>query len=88
MTFRASAEYAREARQIDAGEYAFEYMRQLSPAWRVITAIEGSQVDEISWLTEVQWRFAPNAILKMNNGLGLTPNATDFAPEVGVMFNF
>ena len=88
MTFRASAEYAREARQIDAGEYAFEYMRQLSPAWRVITAIEGSQVDEISWLTELQWRFAPNAILKMNNGLGLTPNATDFAPEVGIMFNF
>jgi hypothetical protein len=88
MTFRASAEYAREARQIDAGEYAIEYMRQLSPAWRVITAIEGSQVDEISWLTEVQWRFARNAILKMNNGLGLTPNATDFAPEVGIMFNF
>ena len=88
MTFRASAEYAREARQIDAGEYAIEYMRQLSPTWRVITAIEGSQVDEISWLTEVQWRFAPNAILKLNNGLGLTPNATDFAPEVGVMFNF
>ena len=88
MTFRASAEYAREARQIDAGEYAIEYMRQLSPSWRIITAIEGSQVDEISWLTEVQWRFARNAIIKMNNGWGLTPNATDIAPEVGIMFNF
>lgn len=88
MTFRASAEYAREARQIDAGEYAIEYMRQLSPSWRIITAIEGSQVDEISWLTEVQWRFARNAIIKLNNGWGFTQNATDFAPEVGVMFNF
>jgi len=88
MTLRASAEYAREARQIDAGEYAIEYMRQFSPAWRVITAIEGSQVDEISLLTELQWRFARNAILKMNSGLGLTPNATDFAPELGIMFNF
>ena len=88
MTFRASAEYAREARQIDAGEYAIEYMRQLSPSWRIITAIEGSQVDEISLLTEFQWRFARNAIIKMNNGWGLTPNATDIAPEVGVMFNF
>ena len=88
MTFRASAEYAREARQIDAGEYAIEYMRQLSPSWRIISAIEGSQVDEISLLTEVQWRFARNAIIKMNNGWGLTPNATDIAPEVGIMFNF
>jgi len=88
MTFRASAEYAQEARQIDAGEYAVEYIRQVSPAWRVITAIEGSQVDEISLLTEVQWRFARNAIVKMNNGWGLTPNATDIAPEVGIMFNF
>ena len=88
MTFRASAEYAREARQIDAGEYAIEYMRQLSPSWRIITAIEGSQVDEISLLTEVQWRFARNAIFKLNNGWGLTPNATDFAPEMGIMFNF
>lgn len=88
MTFRASAEYAREARQIDAGEYAIEYMRQLSPSWRIITAIEGSQVDEISLLTEFQWRFARNAIIKMNNGWGFTPNATDFAPEMGIMFNF
>lgn len=88
MTFRASAEYAREARQIDAGEYAIEYMRQLSPSWRIITAIEGSQVDEISWLAEVQWRFARHAIIKLNNGWGFMPNATDIAPEVGVMFNF
>lgn len=88
MTFRASAEYAREARQIDAGEYAIEYMRQLSPSWRIITAIEGTQVDEVTWLTEAQWRFARNAIIKLNNGWGLTPNATDIAPEVGVMFNF
>ena len=88
LTFRASAEYAREARQIDAGEYAIEYMRRLSSAWRVIAAIEGTQIDEVALLTEVQWRFARNAILKMNNGWGFTPNATDFAPEVGVMFAF
>lgn len=88
MTFRASAEYTRESRQIDAGEYAIEYMRQLSPAWRIITAVEGTQVDEISLLTEVQWRFASHAIVKLNNGWGFMPNATDIAPEVGVMFNF
>ena len=86
MTLRAGAEYT--DRVVDFGEYAVEYMRQLSPSWRIITAVEGSQVDEISLLTEVQWRFARNAIIKLNNGWGFTPNATDIAPEVGVMFNF
>lgn len=86
MTFRAGAEYTDG--KIDTGEYAVEYMRQLSPSWRIITAIEGGQVDEVSLLTEVQWRFARNAIVKLSNGWGFTPNATDIAPEVGVMFNF
>lgn len=88
LTLRAGGEYSREARQFDAGEYAIEYLRRLSPAWRVVAAIEGTQVDEISLLTEVQWHFSPHAFLKVNNGLGFTPNATDFAPEVGIMFSF
>jgi len=86
MTFRASAEYADG--QLDAGEYAIEYMKRLSPAWRVITAFEGTQLDEVSLLSELQWHFNPHAILKLNAGVGLTPNATDFAPEVGIMFAF
>ena len=88
LTLRAGAEYSREARQVDAGEYAVEYLRRLSRAWRVVAAIEGVQFDEVSLLTEVQWHFAPHAILKLNNGWGLTPNATDVAPEVGIMFSF
>jgi hypothetical protein len=86
MTFRASAEYTDG--QLDAGEYAIEYMRRLSPRWRVITAFEGTQVDEVSLLSEIQWHFGRHAYLKVNNGWGLTPNATDFAPEVGILFTF
>ena len=86
MTFRASAEYTDG--QVDAGEYAIEYMRRLSRPWRVIAAVEGTQVDEITLLTEVQWHMSRHAYLKLNNGWGLTPNATDLAPEVGVMFSF
>lgn len=86
MTVRAGVEYA--DKQVDVGEYAIEYMRQIKSAWRVIGAIEGSQVDEISLLTEVQWFFSPHARIKLNNGWGLTPNATDIAPEVGIMFSF
>jgi hypothetical protein len=86
MTLRASAEYTDG--QLDAGEYAIEYMRRLSPSWRVITAFEGTQVDEVSLLTEIQWHLSRRAYVKLNNGWGLTPNATDFAPEVGILFTF
>jgi hypothetical protein len=89
LTVRAAGEYSAAARpQFDAGEYAVEYLRRLSPAWRIVAAIEGNQVDEVSLLTEVQWHVSRHAILKVNSGLGLTPNATDFAPEVGLMFAF
>ena len=88
LTARAAGEYSREARKFDTGEYAIEYLRRLSPPWRVVAAIEGNQVDEVSLLTEVQWQFVPHAALKLNGGWGLTTNATDFAPEVGIMFSF
>ncbi|HEU5261899.1 MAG TPA: hypothetical protein VFU41_10825 [Gemmatimonadales bacterium] len=89
LTVRAAGEYSPAASpKFDAGEYAIEYLRRLSPAWRVVAAIEGNQVDEVSLLTEIQWQFSPHAILKVNNGLGFTTNATDFAPEVGLMFSF
>lgn len=88
LTLRAGAEYSRDARQVDAGEYAIEYLRRFSRAWRVVGAIEGVQLDEVSLLTEVQWSFAARATLKLNSGWGLTPNATDLAPEVGILFRF
>jgi hypothetical protein len=87
-TLRAAAEYSFEESKFEPGEYAIEYLKQVSPAWRVVALIEGNQIDEVSLITEMQWRFQPRAVLKLNNGLGLTPNATDFAPEVGIMFAF
>lgn len=84
LTVRTAAEYADNT--FDAGEYAVEYMRQVSRSWRVIAGIEGTQVDEVSLLTEIQWHASRHVIVKLNNALGLTENATDVAPEVGVMF--
>ena len=34
------------------------------------------------------WHFHRRAFLKVNNGLGLTTNATGLAPEIGVMMSF
>ncbi len=88
MTLRVSGEYSREEGKLEAGEYAVEYLRRLSRAWRIVALIEGVQLDEVELITEAQWHFHRNAFLKLNMGWGLTPNATDFAPEVGVMFAF
>lgn len=89
LTLRAAAEYLPSERpRLDGGEYAFEYLRQFSPAWRLVTGIEGNQIDEVSLITELQWHLSSHAILKLNNAWGLTPNAVDVAPEVGFMFAF
>jgi len=72
----------------DLGEWEIGYIRRINPAWRVYGGIEGQATDEAALITEVQRKLAPYATLKLNLGIGLTSNSTDFAPEVGVMFAF
>jgi hypothetical protein len=86
MTARVAAEYSKSEGKVDAGEYAIEYLKRLSPRWRVVGVIEGNQLDEVALITELQWHLTPRSMIKLNNGLGLTPNATDIAPEFGVLF--
>ena len=88
MTARFALEYDLASESaLDVGEYALEYLRRLSSRWRVYVGIEGSQ-DELELITEVQWHFSRSMFLKLNNALGLTSKATDWAPEVGVMMSF
>ncbi len=87
LTVRAAVEYDRAENKADVGEIALEYLKRLSSTWRVYGGIEGTQ-DEVELITEAQWHLAPNVFLKLNNGLGLTPKATGWAPEVGVLFGF
>jgi hypothetical protein len=87
LTARASMEYSRDEGKTDAGEFAFEYLKRVSDKFRVFTAIEGTQ-DEVELIVEGQFFLTPSAFLKLNSGFGLTSKATDFAPEIGVMFSF
>jgi hypothetical protein len=84
---RAALEYAVESEEFSFGEGAIEYLRRLSPHWRICGAVEGNQ-DDASLIAEVQWHMSPHAFLKLNNGIGLTSKSTDYAPEVGVLFSF
>jgi hypothetical protein len=86
MTVRAAAEYTVEDQLLDFGEYGVEYLKRLSRAWRVYLGIEGTQ-DEVALITEAQWHWTERVYLKLNNGFGITSKATDWAPEIGIMFS-
>lgn len=86
LTLRVAAQYHLEDRKVDLGEYAVEYLKRVSPAWRVYLGVEGTQ-DEVELITEAQWHFARFGFLKLNNAFGITSKATDWAPEIGFMFS-
>lgn len=87
ITARAALEYAAgSSSRFDTGEYAVEYLKRLSPRWRVYLGVEGKQ-DEASAIVEAQWHVAPNAFVRLNTGRGLTSKAPDWAPEVGVVIS-
>lgn len=87
LTGRAAIAYSAEEEELEAGEYAVEYLKRLSPAWRVYAGVEGEQ-DEVELIGEVQWHFWSRGYLRVNSGYGLTSKATDWSPDVGLVFSF
>jgi hypothetical protein len=87
MTVRAAVEFDNAEGAAELGEAAVEYLRSVSERWRLFCAVEGTQ-DEIELIPEVQRRLSSRATLKLNSAVGLTSKATDWAPEVGLLFRF
>jgi hypothetical protein len=87
ITARAAAEYEQGDRELIFGEYALEYLKRFSPAFRFYTGVEGNQ-DEVEWIVEGQYWLTRHIHLKLNSGFGLTSKAPDFAPEIGIMLSF
>ena len=86
LTARAAVEYAASSTsKFDQGEYAVEYLKRLSPKWRVFVGVEGKR-DELSLIPELQWHLHRHIFVKFNSGVGLTSRAPDWTPEVGVVF--
>jgi len=84
---RIAIAYDGDDKRLELGEYAIEYLKRVSERWRFVASIEGES-EEVSLIGEAQWFFAPHAMLKLNSGFGLTEQAPDIAPEVGVLFHF
>lgn len=87
LTGRIALEHDRSENTTELGEYAVEYLKKLSRRWRVYVGVEGAQ-DEVEFITEAQLHMNQNLFFKFNNAVGITRKATDWAPEIGVMFTY
>jgi hypothetical protein len=87
ITLRAAVQYDDAEKVFASGEYALEYLKRVSNGLRLFAMVEGAE-DEVAVIPEMQWHFSGIAFLKANCAFGVTSKATDFAPEVGVMFHF
>jgi hypothetical protein len=89
MTLRTTVERNPGDHHWDLGETSLEYLRRLSPAWRILLAIEGGETgapDEWVFVTAGQWRIANGCYLKLANGFGLMSKSTDWEPQVGILW--
>jgi hypothetical protein len=84
---RLSVAWDGEDQRAELGEYAVEYIKRVSPRWRLLAIVEGESV-EATLITEAQWTLSPRAVVKLNCGFGLSEQSPDVAPEVGVMLHF
>ena len=87
LSFSGELFYSTGEHKLEFGAYEFEYVKRLSPAWRVALAYENDQ-GEASLIGEVQYTLSKHAVLKVNSGFGLTKKAATAAPEIGVLFSF
>ncbi len=87
LTLRAAVEHDMAEDTTELDETAIEYLKRLSPKWRVFLAIEGAQ-DEWECIPEIQWHFRPNMFLKLNSAFATTSKAEDWAPEIGLMISY
>lgn len=86
ITLRAAVEYAAAEKAAGPGEFALEYLKKVSDSFSVFLMMEGTE-DEIFLIPEIQMHFNRLVVLKVNSGFGITSKATDFAPEIGLMFS-
>ncbi len=90
VTFRTDLEYNREASSVDIGETALEYLKGLSNTWQMYLSLEGGEggaPDEWSLIGGLHWQIAGNTFLKVDNAVGISSKATDWEPQIGLLFS-
>jgi len=86
VTARASLFYeSASSTHFDLGEFGVEYLKRLSASWRLFGAVAGAG-DEVSLITEAQWHITRQVFIRFSQEIGLTSRATDWEPQLGVLF--
>jgi len=75
-------------RQIDKGDLMSKRVLVIHINERNLTDPQGPAASSLSGLGEAQIFLTPNVFVKLNNAVGLTSKAPDWAPEVGLVFSF
>jgi len=90
LQLKLTGEYNREGKNADLGEISLEYLKRLAPSLRVNLGLEGGEggaPDEFELISGVHWRLSQSLSLKLDNSIGLSPKATDWAPQLGIMLS-
>jgi hypothetical protein len=90
MTTRINAEYNNAESKFDLGEFSLEYLKRLSPDWRIFLAFEGGEtgaMDEWELIPSVQWRLGRTLVLKLDSPVGLSSKANDWSPQIGLLLS-
>jgi hypothetical protein len=85
MTVRAAVEYVSGENKVETGEFALEYLKRVNEKFRFYIGVEGTQ-DELGLITDLQIHLQPWIFIRINNSFGLSSKATDYAPELGMVF--
>jgi len=90
VTLRSALERNHGEHKLDIGETAVEYLKRVGPAAHLYLAVEvgdGGALDEWDLITGLRWQIGRSVDFKFDNALGISSKATDWAPQVGVMFH-
>lgn len=88
LTARVIAEWNHEEKHGDLGEVTAGYLKRVSSAGLFYLGIEGGEtgsMDEWELVPSVQWRLSKSVVLRVESPVGISPKATDWSPQVGVM---
>jgi len=71
LTARASGLYEGGSdTKLAFGECAVEYLKRVSPGWRLFAAVQGAE-DEVTLITEAQWHLTRQRVHPLQPGAGL-----------------
>lgn len=88
LQLRIAAEWNREAKSPDLGEVTIEYLKRLSPSFRLNLALEGGETganDEWTVVVGGHYRLTNAVSLKLDTALGIMSKATDLESQIGLL---